>query len=123
MKTFQEYIQENQLTEYKNSVDLFGKKDVNSEKNQTLSSAIEAFKIIFSKDKKSAIHFLNKMAESIPEAKMIIDQNKLNDFSKSHHRKNSEIITKGFGHISTQDADEENVVAANPADSYHNPVG
>lgn len=125
MKTFQEYVQ---LKEYdEDSIESEKDTSLNSQDSMdhSLSGAIEAFKIVLTKRKEHALNFLNKMSESMPEVRSVLGQHRLDNTDNLNSKKNSsKIISKGLGNVSPEDLlGGDDVVAANIADTFHNPLG
>jgi phage FluMu protein gp41 len=132
MKTFQEYVQLQELTGYKLGTELMGKSSLDSDMEQALSGAMQAFEVILYKRSSAAIQFLNRMSQSVPEIQGILTRHNLDSFkdkdfardAKFAARKGSKIIARGLGNVSPEDvASHNDVVVGSGADSYHNPIG
>ena len=126
MKTFQDFINLKETSTFD-----VGNSNLNSNDESAFTSAMQAFEVIMSKDSEVAVNFLNRMSEVFPEIKAILQQHGLDSFkggdfkNRSSSGKGRRVISKGLGDVSTDDVKNKNVdvVAANSADSYNNPVG
>jgi len=122
MKTFQQYIslKENDAADTASSGD----------SDKAHDAAMQAFEIVLAKNSKAATSFLNDISEVVPEVKTILQQHGLDSFksfnsSDRSKRNKRRIVSKGLADVSTDDVKDQgvDVIAANSADSFHNPIG
>jgi hypothetical protein len=129
MKTFQQYME---LAAYDVGTSVLGRTNLDANSEAALTAAFQAFELIMAKNPGAAGTFLNRMTEAMPELKAILQQHGLDSFRDSSFRtdmrrgaaKGRKVVSKGLADVSADDVNGgADVVAANSADSFHNPLG
>jgi hypothetical protein len=130
MSAFSEFVKLKELAAYDVGKNILGRMSLDSHSEDALSAALQAFEIIMSKNSTAAIQFLHRMATSIPELQGILSQHNFDSFRDSDFRtdmrraatRGKKVVLKGLGDMSAADTDDD-VIANNSSDSYHNPMG
>ena len=131
MKTFQDYCDLQESAAYDVGSNLLGANSLPAGQQTALTAAMQAFEMVLSRSPAVAVNWLNRLAESMPELKTVLQQHGLDSFRAVQHdardaaRKGRRVVSKGLAEVSPEDAKNAgvDVVAAPSADSHHNPLG
>ena len=123
MIKFNDYVNLRELAAYDVGADLLGKTSLDAESQTALTAALQAFEVIMSRNSSTAAQFLNRMSQSIPEIKAILQQHGMDSFKDSDFRnsmrraasKGNKFLTKGLGEISPSDTNDD-IVMPNSSD-------
>lgn len=132
MKTFQDYINFKEISAYDIGTSVMGRTTLDDDSEKALTAAFQAFEIIMAKNSQAAIQLLLRY-ERWPEIQELLRQHGLDSFQDLNFRsdmrkgagKGRKYISKGLGDVTPDDvkSSDVDVIAANAADSFHNPIG
>ncbi len=123
MKTFNDYVNLQELAAYDVGASVLGRVSLDADSETALTAAMQAFEIIMAKNSSVAVQFLNRMSQTNPEIKAILQQHGLDSFRDSDFKnsmrkgagKGRNFIKKGLG--DTLASDDDNVISSNIPDS------
>lgn len=123
MKTFDDYVKFQEIAAYDVGTSVLGRTSLDDHAESALKAAMQAFEIIMSKNSSAAVQFLNRMTESMPELKAVLQQAGLDSFRdadfRSHMKraatKGRKVVTKGLGDFNSNDMQNSGDVVTPPS--------